>query len=118
MDLLNRLVSNPLGAFSVLAVAAILEAWADSFFQSSFYRTSGAARLLAFAAGVVMLAVYGSLVNVPRWHFGRLIGLYVVPFFLVAQVVARLRFGQSPTPAIYVGGALIAAGGLVIAIWK
>lgn len=117
MSSLNRLVENPLGAFGVLAVAAAFEAWGDSFFQSSFYRTSGAARVAAFVAGMVVLAVYGSVVNVPRWHFGRLIGAYVVLFFLMAQVVARVRFGQSPTAGIYVGGALIAAGGVVIALW-
>ncbi len=76
------------------------------------------ARVLAFVAGALVLAIYGSLVNVPRWHFGRLIGAYVVLFFIVAQIVARVRFGQSPTPSIYVGGALIAAGGLVIALWR
>jgi hypothetical protein len=42
----------------------------------------------------------------------------VVLFFLMAQVIARVRFGQAPTPPIYAGGALIAAGGLVIAFWK
>ena len=118
MSFLDRLVSHPLGALSVLALAALLEAWGDSFFQVSFYRSTGAARALAFVAGAVVLAGYGSMVNVPRWHFGRLIGAYVVLFFLMAQVIARVRFGQSPTPAIYVGGALITAGGLLIALWN
>ena len=115
---LDRLVANPLGALSMLALAALLEAWGDSFFQTGFYRASGVARVLAFLAGAVALAAYGAVVNIPRWDFGRLIGGYVVLFFLMAQLIARLRFGQSPSPAIYAGGALITAGGLVIALWK
>ena len=114
----DRLVQNPLGAFTVLAVAAFLEGWGDSFFQAAFYRSAGMARVLSVAAGAVVLAAYGMTVNIPRWDFGRLIGAYVVLFFIVAQVIARIRFGQSPTPAIYAGGALIVAGGLVITWWR
>ena len=114
----ERLVSNPLGAFTVLALAAIPEAWADSFFQSAFYRSAGLARLLSLAAGALVLATYGSVVNLPRWDFGTLIGAYVVRFFLAAQVIDRIRFGRSPAPGIYADGALIVAGGLVIVPWK
>jgi hypothetical protein len=118
MNLLDRLVANPLGVFAVLTLAAFLEAWGDSFFQVSFYRATGAGRVLAFVAGAVVLASYGAVVNVPRWDFGKLLGVYVVLFFLVAQVLARVRFGQAPTLPIYAGGTLIVAGGLVIAFWK
>ena len=108
MNILDRLVANPLGAFGVLTLAAFLEAYGDSFFQVSFYRSSGLGRVPAFVAGV----------NAPRLDFGKLLGVYVVLFFLMAQLLARVRFGQSPTPPIYAGGALIVAGGLVIAFWK
>ncbi len=118
LSFLDRLVATPTGAFGVLAVAALLEAWGDSFFQSGFYRASGWGRVVAILTGVVILAMYGSVINIPRWNFGRLIGAYVILFFLGAQIVARLRFGQSPTPSIFAGGALITAGGLVIAFWK
>jgi small multidrug resistance family-3 protein len=47
-----------------------------------------------------------------------LLGIYVALFFVMAQIVARVRFGQEPTPPIYAGGALIVAGGMVIAFWK
>jgi small multidrug resistance family-3 protein len=114
-DVLDRLVANPLGAIGVLSAAALLEAWGDSWFQSGFYRSSGGGRVFAILAGIVVLALYGSVVNVPRWDFGRLIGAYVVLFFLMAQVIAKVRFGESPTLPIYVGGTLITAGGLVIA---
>jgi len=118
MNALDRLVSSSFGAIGVLATAAFLEAWGDSFFQVSFYRSSGLGRGLAFAAGAIVLAGYGSVVNLPRWDFGRLLGVYVTLFFVVAQILAKVRFGSSPTLPIYVGGALIVSGGLVIALWQ
>ena len=118
MSLLNRLVSFPLGAFFVLSSAAFLEAYGDSFFQIGLYRSTGLARVFAFVAGTAILAAYGSVVNIPRWDFGKLLGVYVVLFFLMAQLLNKLRFQQSPTLPIYVGGGLIVAGGLVIAFWK
>jgi drug/metabolite transporter (DMT)-like permease len=57
-------------------------------------------------------------VNLPQWDFGKLLGAYVALFFVVAQVVAKVRFQQSPTAPIWVGGSLIVAGGLVITFWK
>jgi small multidrug resistance family-3 protein len=74
--------------------------------------------VLPFVFCTVVQALYGMVVNVPRWDFGKLLGIYVVMFFLMAQLQAKMRFGQSPTPPIYVGGALIVAGGLVIAFWR
>ena len=118
METLDRLVSNPLGAFAVLALAAFLEVFGDSFFQVGLYRTSSLGRVVPFITGAAVLAAYGLLVNVPRWDFGKLLGVYVVLFFLMAQLLAKLRFGQSPTPPIYAGGALIVAGGLVMVLWK
>jgi len=118
MSLLNRLVQNPLGAMCVLTVAAFLEAWGDSFFQSAFYRSAGSARLFSIVCGALVLALYGSTVNLPRWDFGKLLGVYVVLFFLAAQLLAKVRFGQAPTLPIYVGGSFILVGGCVVAFWK
>jgi small multidrug resistance family-3 protein len=118
LNLLNRIVSFPLGALFVLSVAAFLEAFGDSFFQVSFYRATGPARVFTFVAGTVILAAYGSVVNIPRWDFGKLLGVYVVLFFLMAQLLNKVRFHQSPTLPVYVGGLLIVAGGLVIAFWQ
>lgn len=118
MNSLDRLVANPLGALTALALAAFLEAWGDSFFQVGFYRATGIGRVLALIAGAVVLATYGAVVNTPRWDFGKLLGAYVVLFFLMAQLLNRVRFGQSPSMNIYLGGALIVAGGLVVVFWK
>lgn len=56
--------------------------------------------------------------NLPRWDFGRLLGVYVAIFFLMVQILNKIRFGQSPAPPIYVGGAPIVSGALVFAFWK
>lgn len=115
---LNEFVSTPIGAFVVLAVAASLEVLGDSFFQTGLYRSSGSQRAMWFVVGVAVLGMYGLFVNLPQWDFGKLLGVYVALFFVVAQVVAKVRFQQSPTTPILVGGSLIVAGGLVITFWK
>ncbi len=115
-DLLNHLVAHRAGALFLLAVAAFLEAYGDSCFQSALYRASGMSRVLAFLGGAISLAAYGLVVNAPRWEFGKLLGVYVVLFFLLAQIVARVKFGQSPTLPILIGGALICAGGIIITV--
>jgi small multidrug resistance family-3 protein len=116
--LLNQWVATPVGAFLVLVVAASLEVLGDSFFQSGLYRSSGTARAIWFGLGIVVLALYGLFVNLPQWDFGKLLGVYVAVFFVVAQIIARLRFDQRPTLPILVGGALIVSGGVVITFWK
>jgi len=117
-NFLDSLVAQPAGAFSLLAVAAFLEAFGDSQFQSGIYRSTGGTRGLFFVSGAIVLGLYGFTVNVPHWNFGKLLGIYVVLFFLVAQVLAKVRFNQSPTTPIYVGGTLIATGGVIIAFWR
>jgi drug/metabolite transporter superfamily protein YnfA len=118
MKILDQLISHRGGALLILVVAAFFEAFGDSLFQTGLYRASGAARVLSFAGGVSVLALYGLVVNVPRWDFGKLLGVYVVLFFLMAQILAEVRFNQSPTPPILLGGSFIVIGGLVITFWK
>jgi small multidrug resistance family-3 protein len=115
-DLLNHLVAHRSGALFLLSVAAFLEVYGDSCFQSALYRATGMTRTLAFAGGAVSLAAYGLIVNAPRWEFGKLLGVYVVLFFLLAQIVARVKFSQAPTLPILIGGALIVAGGVIISL--
>jgi drug/metabolite transporter superfamily protein YnfA len=117
-NMLSQLVSSPIGAFAVLAFAAFLEVSGDACFQSGLYRATESTRALWFLAGTLVLGAYGLFVNLPQWDFGKLLGVYVVLFFLIAQIVAKVRFHQSPTLPIWAGGALIVAGGLVITFWK
>ena len=104
--------------FLLLLAAAILEVLGDSFFQTALHRSSGVWRWIWLIGGAVTLSAYGLAVNLPTWDFGRLLGVYVVFFFVVAQVVAKVRFQQPTTPAVLAGGSLIVAGGLIIFFWK
>jgi small multidrug resistance family-3 protein len=69
-------------------------------------------------AGVTTLGLYGLLVNQSglQFDFGRLMGGYIVVFFLVSQILAVLIFHDPPSSRILVGGALILLGGLMILI--
>ncbi len=73
-------------------------------------------KLALFAAGGTILFAYGYVVNAPSWGFGRLLGLYVVFFFLSAQLIAWFVFSQPPSRSVLIGGSLIVCGGLVIAL--
>jgi small multidrug resistance family-3 protein len=94
-NLLDQIVAHRSGTLFILALAAFLEAYGDSSFQAALYRSSGMSRMIALLIGAVSLVAYGLMVNTPRWDFGQLLGLYVVLFFLLAQIVARVRFGHA-----------------------
>jgi hypothetical protein len=72
-------------------------------------------RAALFAVPGVVLFAYGWTVNAPPWDFGKLLGVYVVFFFVIAQLISWLAFKHTPSFAVLVGGALIIAGGVVIA---
>jgi hypothetical protein len=118
MNQFSQLVSTPVGAFLVLAIAAYLEVQGDACFQSGLYRSSGAKQIGWFVAGAVVLVCYSLFLNFSQIDFGKLLGIYVVLFFLVAQIVARLQFNQSPSKPIYVGGAFVVVGGLIMTLWR
>ncbi len=113
-ELLDQIVGFRAGALVLLLVAAFLEAYGDSCFQAGLYRSSGMSRLFAFLLGAGSLVSYGLVVNAPRWEFGKLLGVYVVFFFLCAQIIARIKFGQVPSTSVLVGGIMIVIGGVVI----
>jgi len=71
-----------------------------------------------FGAAAIILFAYGWTVNAPPWDFGRLLGLYVVFFFVIAQLLSWLVFKQVPSTAILIGGTLIVTGGVVISLAK
>ena len=105
-------------AYLLLLLAAALEAGGDALVRVGLHFSSDGSRAAFFAAGAIVLFAYGLAVNAPPWDFGRLLGVYVTLFFLIAQIINLLVFGVRPQLPIYVGGSLIIAGGLLITLWR
>ncbi len=106
---------NLISSLSMLLLAAVLEAGGDALVRAGLH-ASAARRAALFAAGAVVLFGYGYAVNAPRWEFGRLLGVYVVFFFVVAQLIAWLFFQQRPGGAILIGAAFIITGGVIMTL--
>jgi drug/metabolite transporter superfamily protein YnfA len=105
---------NRTTAILILLLAATLEAGGDAAIRAGLHSHSTRQRVLLFGAGAIVLFAYGMTVNSPPWDFGRLLGLYVVFFFVIAQGMSWVFFSQPPSGLVLAGGALILAGGLVI----
>jgi drug/metabolite transporter superfamily protein YnfA len=103
-------------AIVVLFVAALLEAGGDALVRFGLRSAIFWQRVLLFAVAALILFAYGWTVNRPPWDFGKLLGLYVVFFFVIAQVISWVAFKQTPSLHVFIGGALIIAGGAVIAL--
>ena len=100
----------------LLFLSALLEAGGDAIVRTGLHASSALNRALLFVAGGLVLFAYGFVVNRPPWDFGKLLGVYVVFFFVVAQAIGWLFFGQPPSRGVWIGGALIVAGGVVVAM--
>jgi small multidrug resistance family-3 protein len=109
---------NPSLAYLLLLLAASLEAGGDAIVRLGLHNAAPLSRIGLFAAGAAVLFAYGLAVNAPPWDFGKLLGVYVTLFFVVAQALNLVVFGVRPDLPIYLGGTLIIAGGLVITFMR
>lgn len=109
---------NPMLLTALLLVAAVLEVGGDAIVRSGLHASGFATKAVLFVLGAAVLFAYGVFVNTAPADFGRLLGVYVVLFFLVAQVVNRVAFGVVPSAPTLVGGAFIVIGGAVMTLWR
>jgi drug/metabolite transporter superfamily protein YnfA len=100
----------------ILFVAALLEAGGDAIVRNGLKAPTTFSRMALFGIGALVLFAYGYVVNSPPWDFGRLLGVYVVFFFIVAQLISWLVFRTPPSVATLLGGAFIVVGGVIISI--
>jgi hypothetical protein len=99
---------------TALIVAAVLEAGGNALLRQGLMR----AWWPLLVAGLATLGLYGLLVNQSglQIDFGKLMGCYIVAFFLVSQALAALFFHNLPSSRTLAGGLLILLGGLTILI--
>lgn len=112
--------SNPLLTFALLAFCALLEVGGDAIVRMGLHTDAHSVlrRGLTLVVGALVLFAYGLTVNSIRWDFGKLMGVYVAMFFIVAQAVAWVGFGEKPRAPIVVGGLFIIVGAGIIQWWR
>jgi small multidrug resistance family-3 protein len=100
--------------FFYLILAAFLEVGGDALVR--FGLRGG--RWFSLAAGAAILFAYGLSVNLPKWNFGRLMGVYIALFFLVSQLISVVVFKEKLHLPTLVGGVLIVTGGVLMTFWR
>ena len=96
-------------ALSILVIAAALEVGGDALIRIGLQGAT-----YSLAAGALTLFAYGFVVNKSGLDFNRLMGVYIVIFFVVSQVISFIVFRQIPDDRLLLGGGFIVTGGLVI----
>lgn len=102
----------------LLIVATTLEVTGDAIIRLGLGQSATAMKGAYFLAGAVLVFGYGLTLNLAPIEFHRVVGIYIATLFVVWQIISFLVFKSTPTLPIVVGGALIVAGGLVVAFWQ
>jgi len=97
-------------AWFIFIGAAILEVGGDAVVRKGL-RGSG---LAIIAVGFAMLGCYGVVVNMVKWDFSKLLGVYVAMFALISILFGRFVFKEAISTATWIGLAVIVSGGLII----
>lgn len=104
--------------FLFVLLATVLEATGDAIIRVSLHEGTLPIRVALYAVGAVLLALYGTSLNLAPVEFAQVTGLYIATLFVVFQITNFVFFRVAPTPPVMIGGVLIVAGGLIVALWK
>jgi len=97
-------------AWLIFAGAAILEVGGDAVVRKGL-RGSG---LIVILIGFAMLGCYGVVVNMVKWDFSKMLGVYVAIFALISILFGRFVFKETIPAATWIGLAVIIWGGMII----
>jgi small multidrug resistance family-3 protein len=97
-------------AWLFFVAAAALEVGGDAVIRKGLWGNE----LTLVGVGAVMLSFYGIAVNMVRWDFSKLLGVYVAVFATVAVLYGRFIFKENIHPSTWLGLAVIILGGLII----
>ncbi len=97
-------------AWIVFFGAAILEVGGDAVVRKGL-RGAGLAMIMA---GFAMLGCYGLVVNMVKWDFSKLLGVYVAVFALVSILFGKFFFTEAIPGSTWAGLAVIGCGALII----
>jgi drug/metabolite transporter superfamily protein YnfA len=94
----------------IFVVAALLEISGDAIIRKGI-RNSG---LFLIIIGFVTLGCYGLVVNIVKWDFSKLIGVYVAVFATMSILFGRLVLKENIPPSTWIGLIVLVLGGVII----
>ena len=97
-------------AWLIFIGAAILEVGGDAVVRKGL-RGSG---LIIVMTGFAMLGCYGIVVNMVKWDFSKMLGVYVAIFALISILFGRFVFKETIPAATWIGLSVIMCGGMII----
>ena len=100
--------------FLFVLAATVFEAAGDAIVRISLHHPSLSARIALFLVGAILLALYGTSLNLAPVDFATVTGMYIATLFVVFQVTNFAFFRVLPTTPVFVGGAFIVTGGLIV----
>lgn len=95
--------------FSLL-LAAVLEVGGDAIVRHGLKKEYP----FTILSGMLVLGLYGLVVNVSKVDFSKLLGVYVAVFAVVAVLTGRYIFSETIPETTWWGLLLIVLGGLII----
>jgi len=104
--------------FLFVLAATVFEASGDATVRIALYHPSLSARIALFVAGTALLALYGTSLNLAPVEFASVTGIYIATLFVVFQIANFIFFHALPTRSVYVGGAFIVTGGLIVLLGR
>lgn len=97
-------------AWLIFIVAALLEVGGDAVIRKGLALSNWT----FIASGFLMLGCYGLVVNLVKWDFSKLLGVYVAIFALVSILWGRFIFKETVPITTWLGLVVIIVGGLII----
>ena len=97
-------------AWCIFIGAAILEVGGDAVVRKGLRASS----LIILLTGFFMLGCYGLVVNMVKWDFSKLLGVYVAVFALISILFGRFAFQEEIPTVTRIGLIVIILGGLII----
>ncbi len=94
----------------VFIAAALLEVSGDAIVRSGLRGSQP----VIIVIGCLLLGSYGVIVNLVKWDFSRLLGVYVAVFAVVSVCWGKFIFHETVPPVVWLGLGLIVAGGMLI----
>ncbi len=102
--------SLPILAWLIFVGAAALEVGGDAVVRKGLRASNWS----IIAGGGLMLGAYGLVVNLVKWDFSKLFGVYVAIFALISVLAGHFLFEEIVPVSTWAGLGIIVAGGMVI----